>query len=261
MLGAQQFEYGVAALHGAIGLTTRIVAFGRLRQRGQQRGFRKIQFAHVLAEVALRCRLDTVGAIAEINLVQVQLENFLLRVFAFDRQRHFRLAQLADDRLGAFEPLGEDVPRELHGDGREALREPAADHVDGHRAEDADEVDTVMTVKAFVLGEDERILHQRRKVLQSRDGAALKSELGEESTVGRVEFGGLARLVEFEHVDAGALSAGADERPAANKCAESERHAEGAEQEGCPDEAIAEEVGRCHFRKGSDPFEGRPTRW
>ena len=64
----------------AIEVDRRRVARRRLDQAGEQRRFVDVQVAGGLAEVAARRRLDTIQAVAEIHLVQVQLEDLLLRV-------------------------------------------------------------------------------------------------------------------------------------------------------------------------------------
>ena len=61
-----------------IGEAERVVVVRRLRQRGQERRLGERQLVQRLVEIGLRRRRDAVGAEAEIDLVQVQLEDALL---------------------------------------------------------------------------------------------------------------------------------------------------------------------------------------
>ena len=140
-LVAHQRDDGVAALNGAIGKETRVVAGRRLGKRGERRGFGDVQILDRFAEVALRGRLDAVRAVAEVDLVEIQLEDAVLRVFRFDRARDLCLFQLADQRLVARQTFGENIARELHRDRREAFAEVAVLDVDDDRARHALPVD------------------------------------------------------------------------------------------------------------------------
>src|SRR5918999_1670087 len=86
-------------LDGAVGKAARIVATRCLRNPGQRRRLGDIEVAYRLAEVALRRRLDAVGAAAEVDLVEVQLEDLVLRETGFDVAGDLRLLQLARERL------------------------------------------------------------------------------------------------------------------------------------------------------------------
>src|SRR6201999_1294205 len=99
----------VPALNGAIGKESRIVAGRRLGERGKRRGFGDVQILDRLAEIALRGRFDAVRAVPEVDLVEIQLEDAVLRVFRFDRAGDLRLFQLANERLVARQALGKDV--------------------------------------------------------------------------------------------------------------------------------------------------------
>src|SRR5437762_7310656 len=73
---AHQAEHGVAALDGAFGETNRVVACWRLGERGERCCFGEVEIAHRLAEVALGCSLDAIGPVAEVYLIEVELEDF-----------------------------------------------------------------------------------------------------------------------------------------------------------------------------------------
>ncbi len=73
-----------------------------------------------LAEIALRRGLDAIGAGAEIDAVEIELEDLVLGIFALQPEREFDFLQLARKRalLGQ-----EQVLRELLGQRRAALRD------------------------------------------------------------------------------------------------------------------------------------------
>src|SRR4029077_16620217 len=105
-----------------------------------------------LAEIFLRGGLPSVSAGAEIDAVEIKLENFRLAELALEPQRQHRLLHLAPERalLGEKQVLGE-----LLGEGRAALRHPAVQHVGSGGAEKPDGIDAVMAEEAPVLDRDE----------------------------------------------------------------------------------------------------------
>ena len=72
------------------------------------------------------------------------------------------------------------------------------DDVSGQGAEDARPVDAGVLVEALVLGDDERLLHLLRDVVELDQRAPFESELGDEASVSGEE---LARLTRLEDVD------------------------------------------------------------
>ena len=136
-----------------------IVARRGLGDRGQRRRLGHVEVADRLAEVALGGGLDAVGAVAEVDLVEVELEDLVLGVLLLDLAGDLGLAELPAERLVApADVLGPDVPRQLHRDGREPLGHPHLEQVALDRAEHPEPVDPVVLVEALVLGGDERRL-------------------------------------------------------------------------------------------------------
>jgi len=222
-------------LDGALGESNGIVAGGRLRKRGESRGFGEVQIADGLPKVPLRCRFDAVRAVAEIDLIEVELENFLLVVLRLDLARDFRFLDLADDGFFARDLLGEDIARELHRYGRKPLRiavdRRAQDHADG-----AMPVDAGVLVEALVLGVDERILNDLRDLVDLHQRAALETKLGYESPVDSVELRRLVRRVFGQALDRRALVATTDEGPCAVHRPGAERDEESERKQYHPDE-------------------------
>ena len=95
--------------------------FGAFGRRAEERGFGDGQLVERLVEIIERRRGDAVGAAAEIDLVEIELENAVLRENLLDPQREQRLLDLALERdlVGQQEILGD-----LLGDGRGADRPP-----------------------------------------------------------------------------------------------------------------------------------------
>ena len=113
------------------------------------------------AEVGARGRLDPVGAVAEVDRVEVVAEDLLLRPLAREVVGERGLAQLLEQR--ALVLGGERVLDELLRDRRAALDAPSAATTSWYeRAADAAQVDAVVGVEALVLDRDDRVLHHRR---------------------------------------------------------------------------------------------------
>ena len=188
-------DHPVAPLDGAVLLAERIVVVRRLRQGREIGGLRDRQLVHRLVEVEQRGRGDPVGAQAQINLVQVELEDLLLGVGALDLERQQRLLDLALERdlVGQQEVLGD-----LLGDGGGALRAAAraiALHIEQAGADDAAEVEAVVLVEVLVFGGEEGVDHHLRHGLDRNVEAALRRIFGDQRAVARMHARHHRRLV------------------------------------------------------------------
>ncbi len=125
----------------------------------------------VLAEVRLRGGLDPVGAVAEVDRVEVLLQDLLLAPAAREVVGQRGLAELLEDR--ALRLRLERVLDELLGDRRAALGRALADDVLGEGAGDAAEVDAVVRREALVLHGDDRGAHGRGDVVVLDEDAVL----------------------------------------------------------------------------------------
>ncbi len=97
------------------------------------------------AEEALGCRFDAVHAGAEIDMVQIEGEDFVLGVPVLEIEREHRFFDLALKRALRFQ---EQVLGELLGDGRTALHIGALADVGEHRADDAPGINAEMRTEA-----------------------------------------------------------------------------------------------------------------
>ena len=162
----------------------RIVVVRPLRQGGEIGRLGDGQFVHRLVEIQKRRRGHAVGAVAEIDFVEIKLEDLLLRIGALDPQREQRFLDLALERhlVGQEKVLGD-----LLGDGRGALRPAAAavvfdvQHAGAH---DAVEVDAGMLVEILVLRRDEGVGDELRYRLDRQVEPPLLGVFGEQRAVG-----------------------------------------------------------------------------
>ena len=219
-LVVHQPQHDVAPAHGPLGVRARVVERGELGQRRECGRFRDVQLGRVLAEVDLRRGLDSVGPGAEVDLVEIQLEDRVLGKVALDLHGHPRFLELPGERLLAADLLGEDVPRQLHGDRREPLRKAHRHEVVLDGAEDAPIVDPVMLVEALVFGGDEGLADGERDLAQRQHGAPLGTELADQPAVrgehlGRLHLDVAAPAAGVETRDAGAMLARAHAGPGA----------------------------------------------
>src|SRR6185503_15547194 len=143
---------------------------GRLHEAGEQRRFLHVEIARVLAEEAARGRFDAIEAVAEIHLVQIELEDLVLGELALEPPREHRLFQLAPQRLVRRE---ETLARELLRQRASTLRRAMRAQVVERRGEYPYHVDAAVIVKALILDRDDRVHQVRRDVRQRRLDALL----------------------------------------------------------------------------------------
>jgi hypothetical protein len=150
------------------------------------------------AEVGLGRDGEAVGALAEVDLVDVQLENLVLRQTAFDLECEKYLVELAVEGLLARQ---EKVARHLHRDRRCSLAATTGRQIGERRARDADRVDPGVFVEAFVLGGEDGLLEDRRDVCDADHATTLLAEFAQQVAVGRIDAQGYARTVIRERLE------------------------------------------------------------
>ena len=154
-------EHDVAAGDRAVEVGPGRQAGRRLREPGDQRALGERQLLRRLAEQVPRHRLDAVDAGAEIDAIEIELEDLRLRQLRVDHQREHRLASLAS--VG---PLvrEEQRPRELLRQRAAALDRARRAEVAHDGAAERDRIDAGMPVEAVILDGDERVLQVDRDV-------------------------------------------------------------------------------------------------
>ena len=146
----------------------------------------------VLAEVGARGGLDPVGALAEVDGVQVLGQDLVLVPLALEVVGEGRLAQLLEH--GPRVLRLERVLYELLRDGRGALDRAAGKDVLDHRSADPPEVHSLVLVEALVLDRDHGLLHVGVDVLGlDQDPAGVREQGAHLAALG-VEDLGVLRL-------------------------------------------------------------------
>ncbi len=156
----------------------------RFEQTGDDRRFVEGDLAGGLAEIAMRRSIDAIGAGAEIDAVEIDLEQLLLGEFVLEPECELHLLDLAPEG-----PLGreEEILGELLRDGAAALDDMAGTHVDDGGAEQTEEIDAEMAVEAPILRGDDRVGQIFRHVAHA-DGVAKEIAVGgQQSAVARYQ--------------------------------------------------------------------------
>ena len=147
------------------------------------------------AEIALRGRLDAIGAGAEIDPVEIEFENLGFGMLALQPEREFDFLQFALQRalLGQEQVLGE-----LLGQRRAALRDAVMQDVGDRRARDAERIDAVMRIEPAVLDRDEGLRQIGRQILQRDIGAGHFAARRQHAAVEADDLDGRRPLSEFQ---------------------------------------------------------------
>ena len=152
-------EDDVAAGDGAVEVRPRRQRGRRPGQPGDQRALGHREVLGGLAEHPSRHRLHPVDAGAEVDAVEVELEDLLLGELGFDQHRQHGLAALAQ----VAPPVRQEQrARQLLGDRAAALDRPRRACIANDGASDRNRVDARMAEEAMVLDGDERMLEVRR---------------------------------------------------------------------------------------------------
>ena len=190
-----QAEDGVAPVRCSDHIMSGIVEVRCADDAGQERRLRKGQGLRGTPEVRQRRRLDAVGAAAEINRVQIQLEDLFLRTAVGQLQRDDRLARLAQERRLVPD---EGVLHVLLRD-RAAALVTVTEDVRERRARDASDRDPGIAVEGAILGRDDRMLKIERHVAErDRDPIGVAVDRPDQVAVivedlGRLKLGDVVR--------------------------------------------------------------------
>ena len=155
------------------------------RELGNARQHRRLGDGHVLqrlAEIGLGGGGKAVGAVAQEDLVHVDLQDLVLGQLVLQLEREQHLVDLA--RVGLLRREVH-VARHLHGDGGRALA-LFTPQVGQRGAQHAHVIDAVVLVKARIFDRQDRIFHHLRDLADRREGAPLLAELADELAFGGV---------------------------------------------------------------------------
>jgi hypothetical protein len=180
-------EHDVAPLPGRGAVGDRVIGRRRGDHAGEQGGLVRLQLARAAVcrlaaaevgygapEIRARRGFDSVGAVAEVDRVQVLGEDLLLAPLAREVVGERGLADLLEDRPAALRARR--VLDELLRDRRAALDGAAGREVLPEGTGGAAHVDAVVLVEALVLDRDDRVLHRQRDVARRDDDPALVGE-------------------------------------------------------------------------------------
>ena len=144
-------------------------ARGRFREGRHHRRLSQREVHRRLVEIGVRRSVETVGACAEIDAVEVEIEDLVLGQHPFEVASEARFLRLALHGLVRGE---EQVLHQLLRDGGGALDRAALGGVRQRGANDRHEVNARVFPEPLVLSRDERIHHMLGQRL-GRDGAAI----------------------------------------------------------------------------------------
>ena len=165
---------------GAAGVGDRVVGRRCLGQTRQHGGFGNTDVFQRFAKIGFRRCGKTIGAVAQVDLVHVDLKNLVLgqHVLQLECQQHF--VNLATERSFGRKI---DVACHLHGDGGGSLAFQTA-NVGQTSAHHAFVVHPTVLVKTGVFNGKYGIFHDRRNVLDRRQIAPFLAKLSQQRTFG-----------------------------------------------------------------------------
>ena len=157
-------------------IVERVIISGLVGDADDGGTLRQTQILDVLAEICMGGNPHTPASFAEIDRIEVPLQDFLLVVFLFQLQGTEDLGQFPGDRDLV---LSGEVFQQLLGDGRAAVTGlHTGEHLD-KSARSAVPVDPLMLIEALVLNGDQGLLHILRDFFILDPDAALISADGD----------------------------------------------------------------------------------
>src|SRR6266446_1568800 len=144
----QAIQDGVALNRGALGIFQRRKSIRTANQAREQRSFGQIQLRRAFAEISLRSCFNAVTAGAEIDAVDVELENLLLGEIPLDAQSDHCFQQFAADGAASER---ETVAGELLGDATGAFLGRTTQEIVDERTQNSAPVNSTRLIKARVL--------------------------------------------------------------------------------------------------------------
>ena len=187
----------VAAVDRALAVARQLIIGRPLRQNGEIRRFRDRELAQRLVEIVERSGGDAIGAVTEIDLVQVKLEDAVLIEHALDALRDETFAQLgphgAEQTADAARTFGgtasQHVAGDLLRDRGSALQAVALNDIERnaqHGARKALIIKTGVFEETRVFNRDEGVLHVIGNLFDRHEHALLARELSDERAIASI---------------------------------------------------------------------------
>ncbi len=189
MILGHPVQHPVASNLRCLGKAERVVVVGCLGQGSEKCGLREGQLVERLVEVGLRGRHDAVRTHAEIDLVEVKLEDTLLGQVLLDPHRQDCLARLAGERDLVVQ---EHVLGNLLCDRRCADWAAPLAHmrqIEHARAHDRHRIDALVHPEILVLGRNESLLYHFRHGRIGHKDSALGGEFGHQPRIAGIRRG------------------------------------------------------------------------
>ena len=178
--GRHRRQHQARARGRGVGRGCRIVARRRLDAAREDRGFGKRQVARRFAEEAFRGGLDAEDAGAEIDVIEIEREDFVLGVAGLEIEGEERFLRLAFQRAVGFQKK---VLSELLGQRRTALHERAVRQIGQKRPRQSPGVDAEMITEAAVLDRDEGVADIGRQFADADIGALRQAAPGQQAAL------------------------------------------------------------------------------
>ena len=183
----------VATGQRQVGVDRGVVLRRRVGKADEQRGFAQGEVGGALGQIGLGRGLNTVGAVAVIDGVEVHHEDLVFGVHILHLDGDVGLAYLALDGRVELLLLQDGVTHQLLGDRRGALVAAAEGCHRGTR--DTPQVDAAMLVEALVLNVDGALQHVRGNLVLGDGLAVLRVEARDLVAVAVDDLGGLAHQI------------------------------------------------------------------
>ena len=205
-LGHLPEHVGLAFL-GRLGVLVGRQPRRRLQHARQQSRLGHVNFAHGLAEVETRRLLHAVAAVAEVHLVQVESEDFILGELLRDPARQDDLLHLAPQGLlGREQHLLDHLLR----DGRGALGEFSAQQVLEESARHALVVQALVLEKVGILGGQHGLNQHLGQLGIGHQGPVFRADLAHQVAVAIEHARDLRRMVVSDAAQTGEIGIAAE---------------------------------------------------
>src|SRR5262245_34552378 len=153
-------------------MASRIVKRGAADERDQGRDLRQVEFLHRAAEIEMarepKSMNGPTAVLAEINLIQISLQDLGFRISRLQQQRDQRFVHFSPYRALVAQ---EEILRELLSDGAATLHGGASTDVGDGSAQNRARRDAMVTKERAVLDRNQRADQQRRHVLEPEQNA------------------------------------------------------------------------------------------
>src|SRR5208337_2195369 len=175
-------------------------AVGSFGQTGEKGSFRKVQLARVFVKIGPGSRLYPVRSCAEINLVQVKIENLVFAEAAVDPVGEKGLFELTHVSAFGGKKQGFD---DLLGYGASPLDDFTSLYVLQHGAKNSDQVHPAVLVEPRILSGYKGLDEIWGKLLERNQVSSLDKEFAYQFTIGRIYAGDQWRVILLQGLHAG----------------------------------------------------------